>query len=84
MSFLDALHGRPLVADGAMGTMINAGGVGFERSFEALNLVRGELIADIHRAFVAAGADIIETNTFAATEIHLERWGVASQAAVAA
>ncbi len=81
MSFLDALHGRPLVADGAMGTMINAGGVGFERSFEALNLVRGELIADIHRAFVAAGADIIETNTFAATEIHLERWGVASQAA---
>ena len=81
MNFLDALHDRPLVADGAMGTMINASGVGFERSFEALNLVRGPLIEGIHRAFVAAGADIIETNTFAATEIHLERWGVARQVA---
>ena len=81
MNFLDALHDRPLVADGAMGTMINASGVGFERSFEALNLVRGALIEGIHRSFVAAGADIIETNTFAATEIHLERWGVARQVA---
>ena len=79
MSFLDALQERPLVADGAMGTMINASGIGFERSFEALNLVRGALIEGIHRSFVAAGADIIETNTFAATEIHLERWGVARQ-----
>ena len=81
MDFLEALHDRPLVADGAMGTMINAAGVGFERSFEALNLVRGDLIGDIHRAFVAAGADIIETNTFAATAVHLERWGVADRVA---
>ncbi len=75
MNFLDTLAERPLVADGAMGTMINARGVGFERSFEGLNLAQPSLILDIHREFVAAGADVLETNTFSATELHLERWG---------
>lgn len=78
MTFLDALHERPLVVDGAMGTMIHASGVGFERSFESLNLARPDVILDIHRQFVAAGADILETNTFSATAIHLDRWALAS------
>lgn len=79
MNFLDSLAARPLVADGAMGTMINASGIGFERSFEGLNLLQPDVILEIHRGFVAAGADVIETNTFSATAVHLERWGLASQ-----
>ena len=75
--FLETLNERPLVADGAMGTMINSRGVGFERSFEELNVLNPELILGIHRDFVTAGADIIETNTFSATPIHLDRWGIA-------
>lgn len=81
MTFLDALRQRPLVVDGAMGTMIHASGVGFERSFESLNLARPDVILDIHRQFVAAGADILETNTFSATAIHLDRWALASASA---
>ena len=79
MSFLDALVEYPLVADGAMGTMINAAGIGFEQSFEGLNLLRPDVILDIHRSFVAAGADVVETNTFSATAIHLDRWGTANR-----
>jgi methionine synthase / methylenetetrahydrofolate reductase(NADPH) len=79
MNFLETIHERPLVADGAMGTMINSRGIGFERSFETLNLANPEVILSIHREFVAAGADIIETNTFSATPVHLDRWGVASK-----
>jgi methionine synthase / methylenetetrahydrofolate reductase(NADPH) len=79
MNFLETIHERPLVADGAMGTMINSRGIGFERSFESLNVANPEVILAIHREFVAAGADIIETNTFSATPIHLDRWGAASK-----
>lgn len=75
MNFVDTIQERPLVADGAMGTMVNARGIGFERSFEGLNTSNPEVILSIHREFVAAGADVIETNTFSATPIHLERWG---------
>ena len=67
------------MADGAMGTMLNAKGVGFERSFEGLNLTAPELVLAVHQAFVAAGADIVETNTFSATSIHLDRWGLADR-----
>ena len=77
--FLEVLAERPLVADGAMGTMINGRGVGFERSFEGLNLLNPDLVLGIHRDFVTAGADIIETNTFSATPIHLDRWGIAAK-----
>lgn len=79
LKFLETIAERPLVADGAMGTMINASGVGFERCFEGLNVDQPDLILGIHRAFVAAGADVLETNTFSATQIHLDRWGISSK-----
>ncbi len=79
MNFLETITERPLVADGAMGTMINSRGIGFERSFESLNIANPEVILSIHREFVAAGADLIETNTFSATPNHLDRWGAASK-----
>ena len=80
MNFLDQLHERPLLADGAMGTLIYALGVDFEQCFELLNVTRPELIFGIHRAYAAAGADLIETNTFGGNRYRLEQWGQADRA----
>jgi methionine synthase I (cobalamin-dependent)/5,10-methylenetetrahydrofolate reductase len=78
-SFLDALNRRVLVCDGAMGTMLYAKGVFINKSFDALNLTRPELVADVHREYVEAGADILETNTFGANRIKLASFGVADR-----
>jgi len=79
MNVLDRLHERPLLADGAMGTLIYALGVDFEQCFELLNVTQPELIRGIHRAYAAAGADIIETNTFGGNRYRLEQWGLAER-----
>jgi len=80
-SFLDRLARGPILCDGAMGTQLYARGVSFESSFEALNLTRPELVSDIHRAYLAAGADIIETNTFGANRFKLAEHNLAAQVA---
>jgi methionine synthase / methylenetetrahydrofolate reductase(NADPH) len=80
MDFLQTLAERPLLADGAMGTMIYAQGIDFEQSFDELNLIHPDVVREIHRAYIAAGADIIETNTFSATPIHLAKWNVDDKA----
>ncbi|MEO6062397.1 MAG: bifunctional homocysteine S-methyltransferase/methylenetetrahydrofolate reductase [Thermoflexales bacterium] len=77
----ELLRARPLLADGAMGTLLNARGVSFEDSFEHLNLTRPELIADIHRDYGGAGADIFETNTFGANRFRLAEHGLENQVA---
>ncbi len=64
-----------------MGTLLNARGVSFEDSFEHLNLTRPELIADIHRDYGGAGADIFETNTFGANRFRLAEHGLENQVA---
>ncbi len=69
--FLDALDTRVLVCDGAMGTMLYARGVFLNRSFDELNLTQPDLVAEVHQAYVRAGADVIETNTFGANRIKL-------------
>ncbi|HKE96110.1 MAG TPA: homocysteine S-methyltransferase family protein, partial [Povalibacter sp.] len=66
-----------LVCDGAMGTMLHAGGVSLDRSLPELNLSHPDLVRSIHRAYIAAGADIIETNTFGASRLRLARYGLA-------
>ena len=78
-SFLEALDDRVLVCDGAMGTMLYAKGVFINKSFEALNVTRPELVAGVHQEYVRAGADIVETNTFGANRIKLGSFGVADQ-----
>ncbi len=60
-SFLDALDERVLVCDGAMGTMLYARGVFINRSFDALNLAQPDLVGEVHREYLRAGADVIET-----------------------
>ncbi len=81
------LNERILVLDGAMGTMIQQrnltaadfGGAQFEGCNENLVLTRPDVIRDIHRAYFAAGADIIETDTFGATPLVLAEYGLADK-----
>ena len=77
--FLEALNDRVLVCDGAMGTMLYAKGVFINKSFDALNLTAPDLVAAVHAEYVAAGADIIETNTFGANRIKLGSFGLADK-----
>lgn len=69
--FLEELNKRILVMDGAMGTQLMAGGVRPEDCFDAQNLKNPKLVESIHKDYVDAGADIIETNTFGANRIKL-------------
>src|SRR5665213_949285 len=78
-SFLASLDERVLVCDGAMGTMLYAKGVFINKSFDALNLTQPELVAEVHREYVRAGADVIETNTFGANRIKLGSFGLADK-----
>jgi len=79
-----ALNDRILVLDGAMGTMIQQrnltagdfGGPVFEGCNENLVLTRPDVIRDIHRQYFAAGANIVETNTFGATPLVLAEYGL--------
>jgi len=77
---LEQLRQRPLLCDGAMGTLLYARGIGYEQCFDALNLAQPELIQGIHREYIAAGAQIIETNTFGANRAKLEEYGLGEQA----
>ena len=74
--FLTEIDRRPLLCDGAMGTMIYAKGVQFERCFDELNVSDPVKVADIHRAYIEAGANIIETNTFGANRYKLAEYGL--------
>jgi homocysteine S-methyltransferase len=67
---------RVRVFDGAMGTMIYAKGVYINRCYDELNLSAPDLVADIHREYVRAGAEIIETNTFGASRLKLAAQGL--------
>ncbi|MBC2257205.1 bifunctional homocysteine S-methyltransferase/methylenetetrahydrofolate reductase [Listeria booriae] len=68
------LSEKVLIADGAMGTLLYSYGV--DRSFEELNLSHPDDIVAIHRAYIEAGADIIQTNTYSANYIKLSRYGL--------
>src|ERR1051325_4958600 len=75
-SFLERLRqGKPLLADGAMGTMLHGRGLPMDACFDELNLTRPELISGIHRDYVEAGAELIETNTFSANRYKLAECG---------
>src|SRR5438132_8060965 len=59
------LDAGPLLCDGAMGTMLYARGVSLDACFDVLNLNNPRLVQAIHADYIAAGADLIETNTLA-------------------
>jgi len=79
--FADLFSNRPVLADGAMGTVLYARGVFINRCYDELNLSDPNLILSIHEDYLQAGAEIIETNTFGANRFRLTRHGLASRVA---
>src|SRR5918994_6381852 len=78
-TFAEALASRVLVCDGAMGTMLYARGIFLNRSFDELNLTQPDLVAEVHKEYARAGADVIETNTFGANRVKLAAFGLADR-----
>lgn len=75
-TFLELLSTQTLLADGAMGTMLHTRGIGFERCFDELNLTNPSAVAEIHRAYIEAGAQLVITNTFGANRFKLSKHGL--------
>jgi homocysteine S-methyltransferase len=80
-AFSELIGDRPVLADGAMGTMINSRGVPISRCYAELNVTVPELILSIHEEYLQAGAEILEANTFGANRFQLERHGLADKVA---
>lgn len=74
MNLLENLKNNVLVADGAMGTVLYSHGIDF--CYEELNVEKPEIIEKIHLDYIAAGADIIQTNTYSANALKLARYGM--------
>jgi len=66
----------PLLADGAMGTLLHSRGIPFERCFDELNLSNPAVVAGIHTEYMEAGAQILLTNTFGANRFKLAKHGL--------
>jgi methionine synthase / methylenetetrahydrofolate reductase (NADH) len=70
---------RIVLFDGAMGTMLYQRGVFINQCYDELSIRSPELVRDIHRQYVKAGAEVLETNSFGATRIKLAQHGLESQ-----
>ncbi|GGM51425.1 methionine synthase [Dactylosporangium sucinum] len=84
-TFLTTLRERVLLADGAMGTMLQAADLtlddfeGHEGCNEVLNVTRPDVVRGVHEAYFAAGSDAVETNTFGANLANLGEYGIESR-----
>jgi len=76
--FNERLKDSILIADGAMGSMLYES-VGTQRCFDELNSTEPEAVFRVHQAYIEAGAQIIETNTFGANRFKLEPFGLAEE-----
>ncbi len=76
MDLLDELQTRVLCGDGAIGTLLLEEGIPLERCFEELCVTEPDRIEKIHQQYIGAGARVIETNTFGANAVRLERFGL--------
>ncbi len=76
MNLLERLNQKTILADGAMGTMLHARGVSFDKCFDELNLTNPVAVADVHREYIEAGAELIITNTFGANRYKLSKHGL--------
>ncbi|WP_336823155.1 bifunctional homocysteine S-methyltransferase/methylenetetrahydrofolate reductase [Sporosarcina sp. USHLN248] len=74
MTLLERLKTDILTADGAMGTLLYSYGIDF--CYEELNVEKPEVIEKIHEEYIAAGADIIQTNTYGANALKLSRYSM--------
>ncbi|WP_042479173.1 bifunctional homocysteine S-methyltransferase/methylenetetrahydrofolate reductase [Bacillus ndiopicus] len=73
MGLREALQTRVLTADGAIGTLLYS--YGLDYCHEEMNVTRPEIVEKIHSEYLAAGADVIQTNTYGANAIKLARYG---------
>src|SRR5260221_8906060 len=76
--FNERLKDSILIADGAMGSMLHES-VGTQRCFDELNSTEPEAVFRVHQAYIEAGAQIIETNTFGANRFKLEPLGLGDE-----
>jgi methionine synthase / methylenetetrahydrofolate reductase(NADPH) len=72
---------RTVLCDGAMGTSLYARGVFINRCYDELNLSQPDLVRSVHEEYLQSGAEIIETNTFGANALRLQRHGLADKVA---
>jgi methionine synthase I (cobalamin-dependent)/5,10-methylenetetrahydrofolate reductase len=79
MDLLARLKQRPMLCDGAMGTLLYSKGIFINRCYDELNLAMPDLIREIHHDYYQAGAEIVETNTFGANSFRLARHGCAEK-----
>src|ERR1700735_2724354 len=79
LEFREQLAQRVIVADGAMGTMLYSRGVFINRCFDELNIAQPDLVRQIHREYVKAGAELLETNPFGANRARLAAFGMAEK-----
>ena len=70
---------RPVLADGGMGTLLFSRGISVRACLDELVVKRPDLVASLHREYLEAGADLIETLTFGANRIRLDGYGLAAQ-----
>jgi homocysteine S-methyltransferase len=77
--FAEIFADRPVLADGAMGSVLNARGVFANRCYDELNLSDPNLILRVHEEYLQAGAEILETNTFGANRFRLTRHGLGAK-----
>ncbi len=75
-SFLERFRSSVVVADGGMGSMLYAKGIPLDVSYDGLNLTDRDAVRSIHEAYAAAGAEVIETNTFGANRTRLLHHGL--------
>src|SRR5260221_3125916 len=75
IAFIKRLSQGALLADGAMGTMLHQSGVQLDACFDELNVGDPDRVLAVHRAFIDAGSELIETNTFSANRFKLAAHG---------
>ena len=77
MDFIQAIADEHVyLFDGAMGTMLYAKGVFINKCYDELNVRSPEIVLDVHRQYVRAGAEILETNTYGANRVKLHGFGI--------
>ncbi len=75
--YQDLIHsGKPIISDGAMGTLLHSRGISFEDCFDNLNLSNPALVGQVHREYIEAGSNMIQTNTFGANRYKLTQHGL--------
>src|SRR5258708_2099466 len=77
---MDRIKSGVVVGDGAMGTMLHTAGIALDRSLVGLNIANPDLVRAVHQAYVVAGAQVIQTNTFGASRIRLAQYGLEDDA----